>query len=359
MGRGNRRKARWLIAAGVMLLSPAASAAGQPAASPQAASPLAELTWTGRGGDIERSRLREAALEVLVEAAQDRDPQIRANATEALEDAPARLSPLLPALLADTNEGVRGVAAMVVGRGGHCEHRGRVRRLLRDNSPYVRAAAIFALRTCGEKIDPTPLATLLMDHPSDRVRAHAAFVLGEIGDPSALPMLRDAAARFGGSTAAGEEGLLRLQLTEAMIKLGDESRREAIRAALYPDTPEALELVALAVQIIGETGDRVAIPQLVYLSAYTDGERLMPAEVRLAIAASLAKLGRTEGWFIADEFANDPTPAIRAQAAFVYGRTARDEDIRSLIRMSSDPSALVRVSAASAILNAVAAERRP
>ena len=76
---------------------------------------------------------------------------------------------------------------------------------------------------------------------------------------------------------------------------------DTVRSALYPSRPEELEATALAVQIIGEVHDRGAIDQLIYL-VDEETDRPMPAEVRLAVAGALAKLGLREGGFIADEY---------------------------------------------------------
>ena len=120
---------------------------------------------------------------------------------------------------------------------------------------------------------------------------------------------------------------MQLQMAEAMVKLGDLDRIEAIRAALQPARPEDLEATAVAVQILGELGDKRPIDQLVYLSAYRDptSKAPFPAEVRMQVASSLAKLGLDKGGFIADEFLKNPDPALRAQAAGVYGDTGRPE----------------------------------
>ena len=76
----------------------------------------------------------------------------------------------------------------------------------------------------------------------------------------------------------------------------------------------------------------------------------MPAEVRLAVADALAKMGNTEGSFVADEFATSEIDAVRAQAATVYGRVGRSENLERLRRMMEDPSPLVRIAAAGGVL---------
>jgi HEAT repeat protein len=298
------------------------------------------------------SAMRERALGILVEAASSPDGELRANAIEALAKAPGRLEPILALALKDPTIGVRTVAAMAVGRTKMTKLIPSVEPLLKDTSPYVRAAAIFAMRSCDPQFDPSGLAPILVSDPSPKVRAHVAFILGELGDASAAGMLRQAAkdsmARLPVTDA--QVKLMRLQISEALIKLGDESQVEAVRAALYPSRPEELESAALAVQIIGQVRDRGAIDQLIYLSGYKDKDQQMPAEIRLAVAGSLARMGHTEGGFIADEYLTSALPTVRAQAAYVFGETGRLENLNRLETLLADPAPNVRVTAAAGIL---------
>lgn len=303
---------------------------------------------------LTQSALREQALEVLHAAAIDSDPQQRANALEALSSAPARVRPLLRRSVNDENAGVRAVSATIIGRGRFADMNDAARVLLNDESPYVRAAAIYALRRNGEPTDPNPLASMLLTDPSPRVRAYAAQILGDLGDRSAVGLLKSAAADPMRRANQAEVRLMQLQLAEAMVKLGEDSQLETIRAALYPARPEDLEASALAVQILGQVGDRGAVDQLVYVSGYRNEQgQFLPAEIRLAAAASLAKLGHTEGGFIADEYRANPSPSVRAQAAHVYGVTGRPENLARLEAMLSAPEGMVRVAAAAAVLRVV------
>jgi HEAT repeat protein len=295
---------------------------------------------------------------MLLEATSSPDPQLRANAIEALGEAPTRLAAVLPVALGDRNEGVRSVAAMMVGMSRMGELTPSVQPLLRDPSPYVRASAIFALERCGVGggVDPTPLASMLLNDPSPHVRAHAAFILGELGDRSAVAMLRQCARDEMPRASQAEVRVMRLQLAEAMTKLGDNDQLHVIRAALYPSRPDDLETTALAAQIIGEVGDRGSIDELIYLSARWDQDkRPMPAEVRLAAAGSLAKLGLKQGAFIAREYWRSDNPAQRAQAAYVLGRTGNEKNLGTLAQMMEDEAGIVRVSAAAAIVTIVGA----
>ncbi len=331
-----------LLSPGLVMLAGCTAGAGRQSAAPS----QAEIRFASDPGA--RESLRRRAIEVLTNAALGADPMLRANAIEGLHPEPVVLEPIVRAGLADANLGVRFVAAMTVGKLNMRRSAVFVEPLLNDPSPVVRAAAIYASRATGGNTDPNPLADLL-NGPNPAARAQAAFILGEIGDASAIGLLRSAARRSTPLASPIEDRLARLQIAEALVKLGDTGAIETVRAALFPSRPEDLEATALAVQIIGNVGDRRSIDQLIYLSAREGADRL-PAEVRLAAALALARLGNPRGSFIAEEHWTDPNPAIRAQAAFVLGETVGAGNLARLDKLLGDESGLVRVSAAAAVL---------
>jgi HEAT repeat protein len=214
---------------------------------------------------------------------------------------------------------------------------------------------MFALAKCEQQVDLSPMAGLLMSDPSPRVRAHVGYLLGEIGDPSALGLLHEAANVAIPRASNAEVKMMQLQLAEAMVKLGEEDQVATIRAALYPARPEDLEVTALAAQIIGHLKDKGSVDELIYLTARQDraGHKL-PAEIRLGCGAALAQMGHTQGSFLADEYAANPLPALRAQSAFTYGEIGRAENLPKLEVLLADPEGIVQVSAAAAVLRMTA-----
>lgn len=136
-----------------------------------------------------------------------------------------------------------------------------------------------------------------------------------------------------------------------MAKLGDPESVEAIRAAIYPTTPDDLEATALAVQIIGEIQDRGSVGNLVALAAIQRQGNHMPAEIRLGSALAAAKMGDAGGTFLAEDYVASPVAAIRAQAAAVLGWSAAPEAAGALRRLLGDPDPLVRVAAAAALVD--------
>jgi HEAT repeat protein len=109
--------------------------------------------------------------------------------------------------------------------------------------------------------------------------------------------------------------------------------------------------MALAVQIIGELRDRGSISQLINMSEYRNQtNQYYPAEVRLGIASSLAKMGKDQGGFIADEYQQSTIVVVRSQAAITYGFTGRSEHAEKLALLMQDPESLVQIHAAAGLL---------
>lgn len=326
---------------------------------------------------VERSALRERAIEALVAASVAPEPVLRANAIEGLHPARNRAEDAVRAGLSDENAGVRFVAAYTVGKLKMRSSLAFVEPLLADSDPRVRAAAIFAHASNGRAIDPSPLGEML--HSEDpMIRAEAARILGELGNTSAIPMIKAAAAladsrnrsRAIDESLLQRERVFQLQTAEALARLGDPEARDALRAALYPSSPEGLESAALAAQILGTLKDQKSARLLVNLveerAPVSPGAKdpgpnryAQPKEVRLAAAAALAQLGHADGMYVAEEYFDDAEAPVRAQATFVMACGRRRADLPRLDRaMQSDPSPVVRLAAAAAILRALSESDR-
>jgi len=323
--------------------TPTASGTPPVAAAPKAAPP----------DPVKLSQIREKALQVIEESATNPDGQVRGYASEGASLVPNRLGGILIKALDDPTAGVKAMAAAACGRSKYQPAAPKIYSLSNDPSPFVRISVIYALNKLGKPVDPAPLAGYLTGSEPLPVRSQAAVVIGEFGNRSAIPMLRAAAVENIARARPLEIQIFQLQCGEARVKLGDNEPIEGIRAALFPARPEDFETAVLAVQIIGEVKDARSMDQLIYLSEYRDGRNNpMPAEFRLACATAIAKLGLDRGSFLADEYAHDPNPTIRQQAASVYGYTARAEHFPTLEAMMNDPSPMVRVVAASSVIRA-------
>jgi HEAT repeat protein len=341
----------------------------QPAMGQASPKPIPTTPGFDARDPVATSEVREHALSVIEEGALSPDAQVRANSVEAAALAPDRLKSVIDHGLDDRNAGVRCVAAMAVGKARLAKLASRVRPLLTDQSSFVRSAAIFALVRCDAEVDRTPLAGMILRDPSLRVRSHVAYILGEIGDVSALPLLRECIRERTPGTNPEQFKLFELQVAEAMVKLGDRDQCGVIQAALHPSHPEGMEAIALAAQLIGEVQDGTAGAQLVSLADYrehvdskgvtTVGSkkiRTYPPEVRLAAAAALSALGikGTAATMIADEYSVNDSAPIRAQAAYVYGQVGGTDNWGKLNAMMGDADGAVRIAAAAAVLRSPA-----
>lgn len=320
---------------------------------------LAQRNLDGGGSfrdPVARAQLRERALTVLASAAVTGSAEERANAIEGMTAAPTRLAPVLDRALVDENVAVRSVAAIAAGRTANVDAIPQLHKLARDPSPHVQASALYALKALGQTVDLSPLASMLADS-SPRVRAHAVYVLGEIGEPSALPLLREASRKDVARADRAEVRIMDLQFAEARVKLGEEAPLQELRAALFPARPEDLEGTALACQILGQLRDRASVNRLIELvRPQSEKNELMPAEVRLAAAGALAKLGQPHGAYIADQYRPSSREPLRMQAALVYGDIGAIANLPLLADMMNDPAGRVRVAAATAIIRVTEAD---
>lgn len=335
--------------------TPVSAGASSPNTSPTGRVPAA--TSVDPNDPAAVARVREQALQLLVSAVRQGQPEERVNALEGLMAVPSRLTPLLRDALVDASPAVRITAATLIGRLRLTEFRDAVRPLLADASEstaareMVVASAVYALARLNVPVDLSPLGRLVKESADARVRAQAAVYLGMLGNPSAIPVLRDAARTPMPRAEAATVRLMQLQIAQALVMLGDADAIHELRAALYPSSESDLEAAALSAQILGELQDRNSTNQLIILTAWNQRETgRLPAEVRLAAATALAKIGNRRGSFIADEYVASPDSRVRAQAAMLYGETRQQANLARLAAMMSDPDRRVQIAAASGLL---------
>jgi len=292
--------------------------------------------------------IRVSAIDLLMQASESDDPLMRANAIEGLQPVDEQIDEVVRRGLVDSNQGVRFVAVMTVGLRNLCTLSHLMRPMLEDPSPSVQAAAMYSLVRCGEEIDLTPLASMVLgSNPTDK--ANAAYVLGEIGNPSAIPLIRNGVGRHMSQVDTARVQTIDLVMAEAMVKLGDESERQVIRAALFSPS-ERGELTAMACQMLGRNGDTMMVQNLQEL-ANGEGPRQPGIEIQLLACDALARI-EPERVPVEIVLANisHQQPEIRAQAASVLGTldSARYGPQLSLLLRDQDPR--VQVAAAAAAL---------
>ncbi|MEE2680822.1 MAG: HEAT repeat domain-containing protein [Planctomycetota bacterium] len=293
---------------------------------------------------------KQLAVSILLEASRSQWPQMRANAMEALIPDQQRLRGEVVAGLVDQNRGVRFVALMSMYEAKLCELQPMAEELLADPSESVRAAAILALKSCGARVDPSPLAAMARSSDPE-VRANAFMVLGLLGNPSAEPLIRDALGESLGLVNPNLKRIVELEGATALVRLGDENEIQPLRAALFTPSEQG-ELVLLAIQSLTELKDEGAKGMLVRL-VEAPGDQARPAEIRLAAATALARLGLQDPQpylRLASEYLTSPDPAVRAQVAILLGFVRSETGESILANLMQDSNALVRLSAAGSVV---------
>ena len=324
------------------------------------------------------------ATSIIRSAGQSGSARQRLVALEGAQYAPDVAFEMCRNGLSDTNPAVRFGALVTLGK---LEFRGlsdAAIDLLRDENESVRAAALFAAKKCGKEVDLSPLAGMLANG-SSAARANAAMLVGQLGDPQAVEMLRDMAAQPMTRVSAAERTWVRLQYAEAIIRLAPDDAEVlgSIRASLYSNLDDVR---VLAIQIIGEVGDRSVQGGLAHII-----KRDNPIQVKIAAAQALIRMGDgqasgvllkatkyderqlradlqkymqkndvagPEAEIIRDLLADDKARAsaageVRAQAAVGLAFVDSADAAQRLVALLDDPDPIVRIAAAGAILRAL------
>jgi HEAT repeat protein len=327
------------------------------------------------------------AVEPLLIAMRDVDPDVAQGATSALEKigepAAERLTPLLsdeplqsmvietlsrigkPAIgvliasLTSEDVNTHWPAIQVLARIGEPAVPPLI-AALRDEDQQLRKAAARALgRIPGPAIGP--LSELLTD-PNADVRAQAASVLGDIGDPEPLHLLigmlgesvsvnRAAAADALGKIADSREGdSVFCRALHEHMGTGTKGVNVSLNANYALGAvagKRAIEFFALGTKKAESDAPSESTVVAVLdplLKAIRDSEE----EVRDASAIALAKLGRIAVGHLLD-FLTDQDASVRAHTAIALGGIADVRAIEPLLNALEDTSAAVRASAALAL----------
>jgi len=285
--------------------------------------------------------VRQKAVDRVLAAARSEDEFLRANAMETAIFLPERAGSLLQIGFEDSSPVVRFAALVTMGKLKLKSLAPGARRLLTDPDKSVQAAAIFALRQCQEQIDSSPMAFLLAN-PNPGTRANVAMLMGMSGDSTAIPLLKDAALVSMKNASPQRAIIVRLQIAEAVVKLGDEESIDAIEAKAFSQFGEVR---VLAVSMLGHLKDRRIEPMLVDMLAGP------PIELQVAAAQALAEMGHQgRSLEVVLKAASSPMATVRAQAAIALGYFRQPDAARKLAILLDDRYPQVRVSAAAAVL---------
>jgi HEAT repeat protein len=276
---------------------------------------------------------QQARTEMHRAAQQSTSPLVRAHALELMrEAAPEEAPPYVTKGLDDQAAVVRFAAALAAGE-LKIDARDRLRQLaLEDPDTSVQIAARFALHRLGDTSLSRELEkTARSENP--RTRADTAMVLGLLGEKSGLNILR--------ALRNDRDPAVRLQVAEAMWRLGDDQALEPLVAGTlshYPDDQ------MMAVTGLAANDDRRVLEDLRGLLT-TEYEA-----INLVTARSMGKLGSDDGYGVALRGAKSTDPKMRLLAALALGAIGRSDAQDELAILLRDANPDVRLAAAAAIL---------
>ena len=199
----------------------------------------------------------------------------------------------------------------------------------RDPSYRYLAARAFASIRTPRAADS--LATLLND-PIDRVRAAAAYAIGQSGDEGAEQFLLRAFARqdTAGAFLAANRAIL-----EAMGRIGSEDNLKAIATvSTYQPTDTAL-LQGQAYGIYQYARRGITLPEGTTRMMELMSNQRYPAEVRMIAANYLMRaegieLEETAGKKIAEALQQESDPRTRMALVVALGKTGDDDAVAQL-----------------------------
>ncbi len=285
----------------------------------------------------------QRAVHQVIESSRSRSGFLRANAIEAAHALPRRVVPLVQLGLKDRHPAVRFAAAVTIGKLRLQEMVPAVQPLMTDPSESVRAAALWALYLCDRSVDITPLAVMLTSS-DPTTRSNVAMLLGQSNDVTAAALLKDLASSPMPRASAVQEAIVRIQIAEAIVQLGDESALNALRAGAYSQFDEVR---VLAVSMLGRFNDRRMAKAFAHMLLAP------PIELQIAAAESLAHLGRFDGQPVVIDACRSDIHTARAQAAMALARFDSEQATQMLWQLLDDHQEQVRLSAAAAILQTV------
>jgi HEAT repeat protein len=305
--------------------------------APQSPAPLAPTPQVG--GDLP-AQARQIILDGLVDA----DPQIRANAIEVVASTrELGLMPHVQKLLADKVVPVRFAAAVAIGDLAYAPAKDKVGPLLNDPNPNVQLAAFYAISRLGQpELHQEICKAVASDDQT--VRANAALLLGKSGNKDGTRFLYWTLQRDDSSD------MVVLQAAEAIAMLGDPRIYRKLWTGLISKYADDR---VMAVRAMGALGTDEAESAIITML-----DDPVP-EVRLVAAEQLGKLGDFGGEaevlavfeknLIADMDAQGQQ-RIKTLAALAIGEIAAERPAKYLPQLLQDPSRVVRLAAAKAVL---------
>jgi HEAT repeat protein len=287
--------------------------------------------------------LQARARDVLADAFASRDPVLRAQALEAsMRSRDPELASRVRTAMRDPESLVRFAGAMAAGDAKLREVYPSLLQRVHDLDEAVQVATRYALHRLGDRRFSQQLPELAMSaQPS--VRANVALVLGKLGEPSALSLLRP--------MLEDPNPSVRLQAAEAIWRLNDRFGLETLLAGAI--SPFSDEQTFCTLALAQPRRPEVREYLLGRLAAERDRGQLV--EVQLAAARGLGMLRSDAGFGLALDHVGSDDARRRVMAALALGDIARPDAQSQLAPLLNDTIPEVRLAAATALLQIGAA----
>jgi len=258
---------------------------------------------------------------------------IRANAIEAAQDTVgADAQDVIEMGLGDSSPIVRFASAMAAGKLQLKDLHDKLWTLAQDHDVKVQMGARYALHRLGDMRLSHDFEKYARD-PNPRVREDTAFILGLLGEKSAIKILQH--------MTNDDDTDVRIAVAEAMWRLGDERGLKVLVAGTVSNFADDRMLCILA--LVGPKDRRVAEH---IRGKLTDDW----TEVALVAARAMGELGYDDGYGVAMNSIKSPDPRQRLLAATALGAIGRSDAQNALAPLLKDADQRVRLAAATALL---------
>jgi AAA family ATP:ADP antiporter len=204
-------------------------------------------------------------IEALMAELSDPDEQRVLYAIDVLEalDKRSLITPLLlyhesPQVRVRVLNTIGGFAPQVADR-----WRPNIRKLLNDDSPEVRAAAIVSLARLGESSE-SDLARPYLDDPNPRVASSAAIVMAQSRRAADRALAEQTLARLIEESSSGGTSSARREVAKALRQIPDGDIQSLLIPLLNDPNPSVAEEAMRSVQAAG-TANFLFVPALVAL----------------------------------------------------------------------------------------------
>ena len=273
-------------------------------------------------------------IAVLRAGFESSDPGLRAISLESLKNVHRPLAQdLVKRALSDTSPMVRFTAAMVAGDQKMVDLKEQLIALATGPMVSVRPAAIYALARIGDAAYMDELPSMLMSK-DPVVRANVAFILGRLGDKSAIPLLRtDSNDRSHG---------VKLAITSALARLG---YHRAVNSIV------ALSLSSYAQDHLAALSTCRTLESPLAVNVLLAGLHDPSPAARLIAARGLGQRGSTLGETIAVKAAASSDTHLRVLGALALGAIPVSSNAGLLEKMLTNTDPRVRIAAASGLIH--------